>query len=112
MAHSATHSGSGERKSGRRFAQNVKTAKITRARTGLNNKWRTGEMVGELADLLSERTNSTMSAENLTRFLDKIEAEIGYLEEVAKELATLITNQSQSATTSTNPVANTEKPWR
>ena len=70
-------------------------------------------MVGELADLLSERTNSTMmSAENLTRFLDKIEAEIGYLEEVAKELATLITNQSQSATTSTNPVANTEKPWR
>ena len=69
-------------------------------------------MVGELAELLSERENSTMSAENLTRFLDKIEAEMGYLEGVAKELATRIANQNQRATTTTDPVANTEKPWR
>ena len=57
-------------------------------------------------DLHFGRTNSSMS-ENLTKFLDKIEAEIGYLEGVAKELATLFRNQSQRATTSA-----TEKPWR
>ena len=66
-------------------------------------------MVGELADLLFGRANTTMS-ENLTRFLDKIEAEVGYLEEVAKELANMLRDQNQRATTSTT--ATTEKTWR
>ena len=66
-------------------------------------------MVGELADLLFGRANSTMR-ENLTRFLDKIEAEIGYPEEVAEELANMFRDQNQRATTSTT--ATTEKQWR
>ena len=74
-----------------------------------SQRCRTSEMVGELTDLLFGRANTTMS-ENLTRFLDKIEAEVGYLEEVAKELANMFRDQNQRATTPTS--TTTEKPWR